>query len=152
MSEMTPSKVHILKHYVLRIFWFEFGEWFQYFLRKPDLYVNCVNWSKSETRRILTFTSQCVTTRQQNSSSSSKLQSVCNWAATVLTFYYTKASKQALATLFVLLSSIHSVTVELRRLRTADARIPCDPKILFWNTVYYTVALWKWVVVVFKCN
>ena len=40
MSEMIPNKAPVLKPYVLQISWCEFGEWFQSFLRKPDLYKN----------------------------------------------------------------------------------------------------------------
>ena len=28
MSEMTPSKAHVLKPFILQIFWCDFGEWF----------------------------------------------------------------------------------------------------------------------------
>ena len=37
MSEMTPSKAHILKPFVFQIFWCEFGEWFRSILQKSYL-------------------------------------------------------------------------------------------------------------------
>ena len=43
MSEITPSKITVLKPFVLQIFWCKFGEWFRSFLKKPDLYPAYIN-------------------------------------------------------------------------------------------------------------
>ena len=54
MSEMDPSKTHVLKMLALYIFWCEFGEWFCSIFQKSHLY----SFSASETKKAIGLTTK----------------------------------------------------------------------------------------------